>query len=451
MAEERKDEGTTIVAVATAAGSAALSLLRLSGPAALRIADLATDGKASAQQHRMLRRVAVRDAEGRVIDDGMLAVFRAPASFTGEDCVEFTGHGGSFVTGEVLARFLECGAVAAAPGEFTSRAFVNGKLDLTQAEAVIDLIGARSRMSLRAARGLLEGGLGRRAELARNSLLEALAHLEAWIDFPEEDIDPVSGEALRERVRSVLCETESLLATYDQGRFLREGARTVICGRPNVGKSSVLNRVLGRERAIVSSEAGTTRDTIEESVAFGGVPLRIIDTAGMREGAGEVEAEGIRRTLRQLESADLVLEIFDGSVPVEESALVMPDGVARIRVLNKADLAEHASWNGVETVRVSCVDGSGFGLLAERVRDSLHFGEGDWGGQSVAINARHRAALLGVRDSLQGALASMESAGGAEFAAADLREALDGFGEIAGRVGTEDLLGVVFSSFCIGK
>lgn len=366
--------------------------------------------------------------------------------------MEFTGHGGILVTREVLARFLSCGASPAPPGEFTRRAFLNGKLDLTQAEGVMDLISAQTRLSMRAARSQLEGVLGRRTTDARNLLLESLAHLEAWIDFPEEDIDPRSGSMLCDGVREVLATVDSLLATSDQGRVLREGVRTVIFGSPNVGKSSLLNRLLGFERAIVSDTAGTTRDTIEEVINLDGVPLRLVDTAGVREAADHLEAAGIERTVRQIGDADLLLEMADGSFPRAEDSEIPDAGAILIRVLNKTDLGEDPSWTGVDAVRISCTTGAGFDTLSEKIRDSLHFGVVDWGEHAVAINARHKASLEDARSSLMAALGILENRpGDAEFAAIDLREALDALGEIPGRVDTEDLLGVVFSTFCIGK
>jgi len=443
---------TTIAAVATPPGMGAVSLLRISGPDSIRIADLATDGKASSLLPRTTRYCQVMDSGGEVLDDGMLTIFRSPNSYTGEDCVEFTGHGGILVTREILCRFLACGAVAAGPGEFTQRAFLNGKLDLTQAEGVMDLISAQTRLSLRAARSQLEGTLGKRTTMARDNLLETLAHLEAWIDFPEEGIDPQTGILLSRRVNDVLAVVDSLLATADQGRVLREGVRTVIFGEPNVGKSSLLNRLLGFERAIVSDIAGTTRDTIEEVVNLHGIPLRLVDTAGVREASDRIEAEGIQRTVRQIEAADLLLEIADGSKAKPVAAVLPATFAKHLLVLNKMDLGEHPSWSGCEAVRLSCTSGNGFEHLSESIRDALHFSDADWGEHAVAINARHQASLQLARASLIAALELLDDrSSDAELAAIDLREALDALGEIPGRVDTEDLLGVIFSSFCIGK
>ena len=316
----------------------------------------------------------------------------------------------------------------------------------------MDLISAQTRLSLRAARSQLEGTLGRRTTEARDQLLETLAHLEAWIDFPEEDIDPQTGRLLRSRIQAVLATVESLLATADQGRVLREGVRTVIFGEPNVGKSSLLNRLLGFERAIVSDIAGTTRDTIEETINLHGIPLRLVDTAGVREAADLIEAEGIQRTVRQIEAADLLLEIADASRPRPVDAVFPASSAKHLRVLNKIDLGEHPSWAEIPAVRLSCTTGEGFDTLSSTIRESLHFSEVDWGEHAVAINARHQASLALARSGLLAALELLEDeTTDPELAAIDLREALDALGEIPGRVDTEDLLGVIFSRFCIGK
>lgn len=440
----------TIAAVATAVGTGAVSLIRLSGPRAVEIADVATQGRASKARERMATMADIFDAHGDSIDQGLLTVFRGTRSYTGEDTVEFTGHGGRLVTRQCLARLLECGAEAAGPGEFTQRAFLNGKLDLTQAEAVMDLISAQSTLALRAAREQLDGLIGQRILTARDAVLGVLAHAEAYIDFPDEDISPETGAALCNRVGGVIADLDKLLATADQGRVLREGVRTVICGAPNVGKSSLLNRLLGFERAIVSDIAGTTRDTIEETIVMDGIPLRLVDTAGVRESDDHIEAEGIRRTQRQIEAADLLIEVVDASQPL--TRLEPQDGTAHVLVLNKCDLPMHPSWQGHGGVAVACSDGRGFDLLGDAIRDALHFGNADWGDHAVAINARHQACLQRARTALIAALAALEDDMPAvELISVDLRDALDALGDVIGKVDTEDLLGVIFSTFCIGK
>lgn len=453
MVNSHQPDRSTIAAVATPIGTGGVSMIRISGPLAIAVADKATGGRTATMMPNTIRHAHVLDARGETLDDGMLAVFHGPRSFTGEDTVEFTGHGGMLVTAEILARIIECGATHAGPGEFTQRAFLNGKLDLTQAEGVMDLISAQTRLAMRAARSQLEGTLGKRTVEARDALLDTLAHLEAWIDFPEEDIDPQTGEAFRNGVGKVLATIDSLLSTADQGRILREGVRTVIFGEPNVGKSSLLNRLLGFERAIVSDIAGTTRDTIEETINLHGIPLRLIDTAGVREAGDTIEAAGIQRTVRQIESADLLLEVVDASLPRPERAVYPSTRANHLLVLNKSDLGEHPDWqSSPDAVRLSCERGDGFDALSTAIRDRLHFGEADWGDHAVAINARHKTSLERARVALAEALALLEQTGtDPELAAIDMREALDALGEIPGKLDTEDLLGVIFSSFCIGK
>lgn len=445
-------QSPTIAAIASPLGVGAISLIRVSGPRALGIVDLACGGIASSTMPRLSRRCKIRGKDGSVIDDGLLTVFLGPKSFTGEDTVEFAGHGGILVTREVLARFLECGAVHAAPGEFSQRAFLNGKLDLTQAEGIMDLISAQTRLAIRAAHSQLEGTLGKRTTAARDELLEILAHLEAWIDFPDEDIDPQTAIQLRGRIVGILETIDSLLSTADQGRILREGVRTVIFGEPNVGKSSLLNRLLGFDRAIVSDIPGTTRDTIEEVINLGGIPLRLVDTAGVRESEDLIEAQGIQRTVRQIEDADLLLEIADASQPRPERAVYPSHHATHLLVLNKSDLGEHPSWKGVEATRISCLNEEGFDQLSAEIKTALHFTEADFGEHAVAINARHQASLALARTNLVAALDLLtDDNSDPELAAIDLREALDALGEIPGKVDTEDLLGVIFSQFCIGK
>lgn len=440
----------TIVAIASPPGMGAVSVIRLSGARAFKIAISVVRGEVLPKPRRVGLR-SIQDDTGRVIDEGLLITFEGPGSYTGEDVVEFTGHGGVMVTRRVLERFVEAGAIPAGPGEFTQRAFMNGRMDLTQAEAVMDLISAQTSLALRSANEQLDGRLGRTCENIRAKLLGATAHLEAFIDFPEEDIDPEVGAALCRTLSEQSASIAGLLSTADQGRILREGVRTVIFGKPNVGKSSLLNRLLGYQRAIVSSKEGTTRDTIEEVVNLRGIPLRLIDTAGVRESSDEIEQEGIAMTHGQVARADLVLVIWDLSESFVNSAEVsIPDGARRLDILNKSDL-EDVSWAGAKGLRISCESGSGFEDLESAISKLLSLDEAQWGDHSVAVNARHQACLTRAQSSLVRAITSLRAGDEPELTALDLREALTAIGEIAGIVDTEEILGEIFGNFCIGK
>ena len=440
----------TIVAIASPPGMGAVSVIRLSGARAFKIAISVVRGEVLPKPRRVGLR-SIQDDTGRVIDEGLLITFEGPGSYTGEDVVEFTGHGGVMVTLRVLERFVDAGAIPAGPGEFTQRAFMNGRMDLTQAEAVMDLISAQTSLALRSANEQLDGRLGRTCENIRAKLLGATAHLEAFIDFPEEDIDPEVGAALCKTLSEQSASIAGLLSTADQGRILREGVRTVIFGKPNVGKSSLLNRLLGYQRAIVSSKEGTTRDTIEEVVNLRGIPLRLIDTAGVRESSDEIEQEGIAMTHGQVARADLVLVIWDLSESFVDSAEVsIPDGARRLDILNKSDL-EDVSWAGVKGLRISCESGSGFEDLESAISKLLSLDEAQWGDHSVAVNARHQACLTRAQSSLTRAITSLRAGDEPELTALDLREALTAIGEIAGIVDTEEILGEIFGNFCIGK
>ena len=440
----------TIVAIASPPGMGAVSVIRLSGARAFKIAISVVRGEVLPKPRRVGLR-SIQDDTGRVIVEGLLITFEGPGSYTGEDVVEFTGHGGVMVTRRVLERLVEAGAIPAGPGEVTQRAFMNGRMDLTQAEAVMDLISAQTSLALRSANEQLDGRLGRTCENIRAKLLGATAHLEAFIDFPEEDIDPEVGAALCKTLSEQSASIAGLLSTADQGRILREGVRTVIFGKPNVGKSSLLNRLLGYQRAIVSSKEGTTRDTIEEVVNLRGIPLRLIDTAGVRESSDEIEQEGIAMTHGQLARADLVLVIWDLSESFVDSAEVsIPDGARRLDILNKSDL-EDVSWAGVKGLRISCESGSGFEDLESAISKLLSLDEAQWGDHSVAVNARHQACLTRAQSSLVRAITSLRAGDEPELTALDLREALTAIGEIAGIVDTEEILGEIFGNFCIGK
>lgn len=439
----------TIAAIASPVGTGAVSLIRLSGPEALTIAAEAIGG-GDLPENRQVGLRKIHDEHGLVIDEGVVICFEGPRSYTGEDVVEFTGHGGIVVTRQVLSRLVELGADPAAPGEFTQRAFMNGRMDLTQAEAVMDLISAQTTLALRSANEQLEGRLGKTCEEIRSQLLGATAHLEAYIDFPEEDIDPAVGESLRVKLQEQKDQIETLLATADQGRILREGVRTVIYGKPNVGKSSLLNQLLGYQRAIVSAREGTTRDTIEEVVNLQGIPLRLIDTAGVRESDDEIEQVGIEMTRGQVAKADLVLELRDLSDPSPGQELDLPEQVKHLVVFNKVDLVQSNRGN-IKGLTISCETGEGFEEMEKAIASLLALDDQNWGEHSVAVNTRHQACLLRAKSSLERAISSMAAGEEPELTALDLRESLTAIGEIAGVVDTEEILGEIFGSFCIGK
>jgi tRNA modification GTPase len=440
----------TIAAISTPFGEGAVALLRVSGARAVAIADEIFRGKTKPSQSSPRVQQFGKIADGNaVIDDVLLTVFRAPASYTGEDVAEIACHGGILVTRRILQLLLARGARSAEPGEFTQRAFLNGKMDLTQAEAVMDLIRAQTDLAMRAATEQLEGRLGAKIRELRENLLGLLAHTEAFIDFPDEDIDPDTGAALLEKLDAVRDGIAALLRTADQGRILREGVRTVIYGAPNVGKSSLLNLLLGYERAIVSETPGTTRDTIEEVINLRGIPLRLVDTAGVREAGDAIEREGIERTRVQVERADLVLQVFDASAA--DGSRKDAKSQREILILNKCDLGEHESWRGVDAVRISCKSGEGMDVLADAIFARVMGGDVAVRDAGVAINARHQACLKNAAEFSDAARLAFLEKLSAEFIAVELRAALDAVGEVVGRVDSEDLLGMIFSTFCIGK
>ena len=443
----------TIAALATPPGEGALAVIRISGGKALVVADVIFSGvKApSVLEERRVTfgRVVARD--GEVIDEVLLTIFRNPRSYTGEDLVEISGHGGALVASRVLAAALSAGARMARPGEFTERAFLNGKLDLTQAEAVMDLISAQTPRAARAAAGQLEGHLGAEINALRAEILEAVAHLEAFIDFPEEGIDPESGMILRHRMVSIGSHLRKLLATADEGRLLREGITLALCGAPNAGKSSLLNRLLGAERAIVSAVPGTTRDTIEERASLGGYPFHVIDTAGLRETTDPVEREGVERARHAAEQADLCLHLIDASTLTDKPEILHPLFENEMRVLNKIDLVTDRSALPRELM-ISCRTGEGMEELVSAILAKV---TGHPGSESLpdgaAINVRHQECLKRAAAALEAAILLLESGEPPELVSVELRAALSAVGEIVGEAGTEEILGKIFSSFCIGK
>lgn len=445
------DSNETIAAISTPPGEGAIALVRLAGPEAIAVADRIFRGKqkASALASHFQQFGAIVDGE-RLIDQVMLSVHRAPASYTGDDVVEISCHGGVLVTARVWEACLRAGARAAGPGEFTERAFFNGKLDLTQAEAVIDLIRAQTDLALRSATEQLEGRLGERISQLREDLISLIANLEADIDFPEEDIEPDVGEAFRARLDKVRDQINDLLATADQGRIFREGVRVVIYGATNAGKSSLLNRLLGFPRAIVNEKPGTTRDTIEEVVSLRGVAVRLTDTAGLRASADAVEQEGMARTEHALAQADLILHLVDGNAA--KPAVLSPKITdrAELLLLNKSDLPEHSDWENCDGLRISCTTENGLEGLEEQVLARVSAQRWDVP-SAVAINARHRDCLRRALEACDAARAALLENLAPEFIAVDLRAALHAVGEVIGHADMEDILDALFATFCIGK
>ncbi|PYL89478.1 MAG: tRNA uridine-5-carboxymethylaminomethyl(34) synthesis GTPase MnmE [Verrucomicrobia bacterium] len=440
--------GETIAAISTAAGEAAIALVRISGEDAIAVADKIFRGKQRAsdlQSHTQHLGEIIED--GVTIDQAMLAVHRAPTSYTGEDLVEISCHGGTLVTTKVLETCLRAGARAARPGEFTERAYLNGKIDLTQAEAVIDLIRAQTDLALRSATEQLRGRLGDEFRALRERLIEIIAHVEASMDFPEEGISPDDVTTIHNRLESLRNEVDKLIATAETGRILREGLRVVIFGATNAGKSSLLNCMLGFDRAIVSEIHGTTRDSIEERINLRGVALRLFDTAGLRPPENLVEREGIERTQRTLETADLRLHIVDASGPRPRDFATNPD---EFLILNKSDLAEHADWSSTDAIRISCKTSAGLPNLADEIYRRI--GGAKLSAESpVAINARHRDQLRRASNSIARALAAIGAGATPEMFAIDLHDAQHAIDELLGGGDEEAVRDAIFSQFCIGK
>ena len=436
----------TIAAIATPPGEGAIAMVRISGPDALFVVERIFKAAGKAPEPRRATFGKIHDGE-EILDQVLLTTFRAPASFTGEDMAEITCHGGILLAARILEAVLRAGARAAEAGEFSQRAFFNGKIDLTRAEAIMDIIRARTAPALRAAALQLEGRLGSEILSLRDTVLEVVAHLEAWIDFPEEGIDPATGSLLLGKINTALERTEKLLSTADEGRILREGIRVAIVGLPNAGKSSLLNRLLGMDRAIVSEIPGTTRDTIEESACLRGVLFRLTDTAGLRETNDPVEREGVARSGRAMESADLVLHIFDASATTPPAPL----NEREILVANKCDLLPSKSFKHSGAIPVSSLTGEGFDALLDAMTSANGSKHARTGASLAAINARHKALLESTATSLRAAAELVRTSAPPELAAVELRSGLDTLGRIVGATDTEDILGEIFSRFCIGK
>jgi len=443
--------GDTIAAVATPPGRSGIGMVRISGPATRTIAEKLL-GKLPAPRHATVARF--RDADGQPIDEGLALFFPTPHSYTGEDVLELHGHGGPVVLDMLLQRALALGARSARAGEFTERAFLNDKLDLAQAEAVADLIDAGSQAAARAALRSLEGEFSKQVQALTERLIQLRMHVEAAIDFPEEEIDFIADEKIGNGVAALDADLRQLLTAAQQGQLLHDGMVLVLVGRPNAGKSSLMNALAQRDAAIVSDIPGTTRDVLREYIQLDGLPLHIVDTAGLRMARDAIEAEGVRRARAELERADRALLIVDDTQPGDSAALFeeLPPGLAHIVVRNKIDLTGRASGitqrDGITEVALSAKTGDGLELLRRHLKECIGYHPAAEGGFSA--RRRHLDAIQRAQAHLVTARRHAQARAG-ELLAEELRQAQQVLSEITGEFTADDLLGRIFASFCIGK
>jgi tRNA modification GTPase len=451
----------TITAIATPLGEGGVGIVRVSGTDVWKIADAVFDAakKPSQAEAGTFLHGRITEAGGAEIDEALCLIFRAPHSYTGEDTVEIQGHGGAVVLKKILRRCLEAGARMAGPGEFTRRAFLNGKMDLVQAEAVADLIHARSDRAARAALEQLEGSLSARFDALYDGLVAADADLETTLDFIEDELPGDVLPGIAAKLDAQAEQLETLLATWDEGRLLREGARVVLMGAPNTGKSTLLNLLLGHDRAIVTEFPGTTRDVIEETFVLDGIPLRVMDTAGLRETECLIEQEGIRRARARAGAADIAVCLIDSSQPFSEedrSHLEKLDPKRTVLVLNKKDI-QHENFkfqiSNFKTVNAALINGSGLDEIKAALAEKLEQGVDMHTPAHAVISERHRNLLAAAQKELA---AAREKLSGEEdetvaLAAGHLRDALESLGQVTGRTWHDELLDNIFSRFCIGK
>jgi tRNA modification GTPase len=446
-------------------GEGGISIVRLSGPDALAIADrifAARDGaKPSRFKSYTVHYGHIVKGNGDMIDEVILTVMRSPKSYTREDVVEINCHGGIGPAGKILDLIVRDGARIAEPGEFTKRAFLNGRLDLAQAEAVLDIIRARTEGSLKVALAQLKGGLSKEVNRIRDMAVDAASRNEALIDFPEEDLD-IEIEAIRRDIGKISEEIKCLIDTFDDGVVLREGVLAVICGKPNVGKSSLMNLLLKRDRVIVTPVPGTTRDTVEEMISLKGIPVRLVDTAGIIETEDIIEAEGVKRSKGYVDTADLVLLVLDASAGIDErddDIIKLTEGRKRIVIINKIDIrdpnmtaknmAELFPKDGI--IEISVLKKEGIAALERAILDAVWSGRFIQGESAMVANARHKELLEKALDNLAAVMRTCGRDHSPELAAIDLNEAVFNLGLIIGKSVSDDVLERIFENFCIGK
>jgi tRNA modification GTPase len=443
----------TIVAIATPQGEGAVGIVRLSGPSALKLAasHTALDHSLLTLDSYRIRRTYLKLDE-RETDDILVFLGRAPKTYTGEDTVEFQCHGSPILLNRLVGSLVSAGARAADPGEFTRRAFLNGRIDLTQAEAVADLVSARTDVGLDSAFFQLRGGLKERFQLLASELRQTKTLLEAELDFSEDvTIDP---KLVADQLRAAVDILESQIKSYDTGKLIRAGASVTLCGKPNVGKSSLLNALLGQDRSIVTDVAGTTRDTIEDAVEIGGLAITLTDTAGLRETEDPIEREGNRRSNLAAAASDLVLLVCDGSVgPSPVDSAFLSDFSDALLILNKADIGSSPEWEVVsgarETIRLSALTGMGLDELREGIRSEL--GVGEQVRMEGVTNARHVEALKQTQLALKRAMSRILDGSPGEIVSFEIDEGLSALAGVIGETTAQDILDAIFSQFCIGK
>ncbi|MGQ9523929.1 MAG: tRNA uridine-5-carboxymethylaminomethyl(34) synthesis GTPase MnmE [Armatimonadota bacterium] len=457
----------TIVAIATPLGNAAIGVIRISGPDALAVAERLFVPLSGRSVHQLKPRTAhlgriIESDSGDTVDTCMLTVFRSPRSFTGEDMVELSCHGGALLLRHVLSLCLKAGARLAQPGEFTKRAFLNGKIDLSQAEAVMDAISAQTTASLKIAVAQLEGRLAQRLSPIRRSLLDILSRIEASIDFPD-DVDEPDPQQLQAELNSALSQIDLLLATAETGRIYRDGVAVVLAGKPNVGKSSLLNALLRDSRAIVTDIPGTTRDVIAESMNLRGIPIRLLDTAGLRPAKDPVEVVGVERARSSLRDADLVVFVMDRSTPLEQGDVAAwreVQGKRLVIAANKSDLAP--SWSEADlraflaipdtipVVGTCALSPAGVPALEDAMFSAI-LGSSISPNEVHVSNVRHRTALEAARSSLLEAVETLSAGLPLDLLASDIREAAEAIARVTGESVSEEVIEAIFSRFCVGK
>ena len=448
-------ENDTIVAIATPAGTGAIAVIRVSGPKAISFVDkiFQSKNKLKDAATHTIHYGKIIDSSDLIIDDVLVSIFRSPNSYTGEDSVEISTHGSSFITKRVVEILLENGARTAEPGEFTKRAYLNRKIDLSQAEAVLDIINSRTEASLFGARNQLDGLLSSKVQDLRKKLLDSASFVELELDFAEEDIELIKYSELVKRIEEIIFEIDELINTYNFGKIVKDGVNVALVGKPNVGKSSLLNYILKESRAIVSPIPGTTRDVIREEVSIDGILFRLYDTAGIRESDDEIEKEGVLRSRNVIKNADVILLIEDifqnGSNELFEEITSFTKPEKILKVVNKIDLERNISRNA--DIYISALNGEGIEILFNKLKKTA-IGSSIYTEKSAIIsNLRHYNCLKKAKENLNNSLGTINNNLSGEFIAVDIRNTVLSLGEIIGEVSSEDVLNNIFSKFCIGK